>query len=302
MSAWAGLHYFASRHGFASGDDDGTGPGYADDAQGTLTWPEGNGWLAERLAAPHRERIRTGIMVTRVGSLSLGDREALTVEMLRFDRGAAQPVSVTVQADQVIWSAPAFVAARVLDPADPLFAGLCDAASRLRHAPWVVANLLFDDERVDDWRDLRDQPPAWDNVLYGSRGLGYVDARHQRLDRKGGARLWTWYASLGDEADGRARLLGTSWKTWVDTILADLRPAHPDLATHLRRVEVHRWGHAMVVPVPGLPGSETLARLRAPAGRFRIAHGDLAGYSVFEEALYWGNRAGADVAARLGRG
>ena len=57
VSAWAGLHYFASRHGFrAPGDDAHDEPGEG----GVLTWPEGNAWLADRIAAPLADRIHTG--------------------------------------------------------------------------------------------------------------------------------------------------------------------------------------------------------------------------------------------------
>jgi hypothetical protein len=57
VSAWAGLHYFASRHGFrVTGDDLHPGNG----GEGVLTWPEGNAWLAERLAAPLGDRLRSG--------------------------------------------------------------------------------------------------------------------------------------------------------------------------------------------------------------------------------------------------
>ena len=38
VSAWAGLHYFASRHGFHA-----PGEAVAEDREGVLTWPEGNG-------------------------------------------------------------------------------------------------------------------------------------------------------------------------------------------------------------------------------------------------------------------
>src|SRR4029450_6024024 len=42
VSAWAGLHYFASRHGFhAPGDEDG-------EREAVFTWPQGNAWLAQR--------------------------------------------------------------------------------------------------------------------------------------------------------------------------------------------------------------------------------------------------------------
>jgi hypothetical protein len=41
VSAWAGMHYFASRRGKAANAD----------TNAVLTWPEGNGWLTKKLAA-----------------------------------------------------------------------------------------------------------------------------------------------------------------------------------------------------------------------------------------------------------
>ena len=50
VSAWAGVHYFASRHGFvAPGDGEANEAGTAREA--VFTWPEGNAWLTQRLAA-----------------------------------------------------------------------------------------------------------------------------------------------------------------------------------------------------------------------------------------------------------
>ena len=50
-SAWAGIHYFASR---------------AHDEQGPLTWPEGNGWIVKRLAAQLSQHIHTGEPAVRI--------------------------------------------------------------------------------------------------------------------------------------------------------------------------------------------------------------------------------------------
>ena len=308
VSAWAGLHYFASRHGLHLPDE------RAAAQEGLLTWPEGNAWLVERMARPHRDRIFTGMMVRSVAPQGRASRGPMIVDVVDWRGGS----SGRWQADWVIWAAPAFLAARVLDDKSTEAANLRSAAGHITYAPWAVANLLID----GDWRDESVAMPAWDNVIFGSESLGYVDARHQRLDRKGGTRLWTWYhaldparspagAGMGDPggasaalssaaAAARRRLLARPWRGWVDAILNDLGGAHPLMARHLRRVDVHRWGHAMPIPAPGLIGSEALEVLRRPVGRFHMAHGDLAGYSIFEESLYWGMRAGADVARRVG--
>lgn len=60
VSAWAGLHYFASRHGFHAPGDQAKGDAEGDDREAVFTWPEGNAWLTQRLAAPLGERLHGG--------------------------------------------------------------------------------------------------------------------------------------------------------------------------------------------------------------------------------------------------
>ena len=99
----------------------------------------------------------------------------------------------------------------------------------------------------------------------------------------------------------RPALLGADWRPWAQRVLADLLPLHPDLPDRLRRIELARHGHAMRIPLPGTrsaPAHQALARL---SGRVALAHGDLAGYSVFEEAFTLGSLAGQRVADRARR-
>ena len=66
VSAWAGLHYFVSRHGFHA-------PGLETaEREGLLTWPESNAWLTLRLAAPLQERLHTGQVVLRIANVKHG--------------------------------------------------------------------------------------------------------------------------------------------------------------------------------------------------------------------------------------
>ena len=291
VSAWAGLHYFASRHGFAApGDDDGAP---ARDAA-VLTWPEGNAWLARRLAAPLRERLLTGHVVLRID-------EALHEVVLdawnaRADRAERW------HAVQAIVAAPLHVAARIV--AAPL-AALREAAVLVPHAPWLVANLHLREPLTDK----PGAPPSWDNVLYDERGagasLGYVDAMHQSLRPHPGPTVLTAYWALGGHsraecAANRSRLLNEPWSAWAARVLADLSRAHPDLAAKVTRIDLMRYGHAMAIPAPGVRGSAALAALARPSpGRVHFAHCDLSGYSVFEEALCRGARAGEGVARRF---
>lgn len=269
VSAWAGMHYFASRHGFhAPGDD-------AAEREPVFTWPEGNAWLAAKLSEPLNGRLHGGRTVLRVRE----GRHA--VEVLAWDEAAQRAEAWT--AGTVVLALPLFVAARVLEnPPDAL-----RAAAAQPHAPWLVANLLLE-------RPLLDRPGApraWDSVPYAARGLGYVDAGHQRLDPRPGPVVLTAYHAL--PATERGALLEDDWRPWAQRIVDDLLPVHPDLPARLRRVDLARYGHAMAVPAPGWRGHPALAALRSTKGRLRFAHADLAGYSVFEEAFTLGTLAAA---------
>lgn len=287
VSAFAGIHYFASRHGFQA-----PGEGGHEDA-GVLTWPQGNGWLSARLAAPLGDRLHTGRVVGRIEH----GRYGVTVDAFDAVSGRRE----RWQARQAIVALPVHVAARVLQP---LPEAVRQRAATLHSAAWLVANIRLR-------APLHDRPgaaPAWDNVLYGSAGLGYVDAMHQSLRPVPGPTVLTAYHALGTSAAARQQLLQAPWTHWRDRVLAELATAHPDLADKTLRIELTRHGHAMAVPVPG--SLRQISAWRAPPGRrhragtwrfadaarLAFAHGDWSGYSVFEEAFTQGDHAGQALA------
>lgn len=284
VSAWAGLHYFASRHGFSAPNTE--GPAADPDQDALLTWPEGNAWLARRLAGPHAGRITTGAVVLKIDE----SRDEVDVDVLDAASGAL----TRWKARQVIVCTPLFIAARLLArPPDALRA----AAENLPHAPWLVANLQIDEALVEHPGSA---PLSWDNVLYDAPGLGYVNAMNQSTLPYSGATVLTYYRSLGnDPRAGRQALLDGTWTQWAEAIVHELSVAHPDLRNKLRRVEIMRYGHAMAIPAPGVRGSDWLRALQRPAGRIAFAHSDLSAYSVFEEAFHWGLQAGASTAKGL---
>lgn len=279
VSAWAGLHYFASRHGFAAPGDDGA------EREPVFTWPEGNAWLAERMAAPLRERVRSAHTVLQV------EQERHGVRVLALDEHTQQARAFDAKA--AVLAVPLFVAQRMLRTPPP---ALDAVAPRLRYAPWLVANLQLKAPLLD--RAIG-APPAWDNVRYASPSLGYVSAQHQSLRADVQSTVLTAYWAL--QPSERAALAAEDWRPWARRIVDDLAVAHPDLPGKLRRIELMRYGHAMRVPVPGARGDPALAALAALAGRVQFAHADLSAYSVFEEAYTHGVRAAASLAAALRR-
>ncbi|HZV94204.1 MAG TPA: FAD-dependent oxidoreductase, partial [Caldimonas sp.] len=282
VSAWAGVHYFASRHGFhAPGEES------ADAGDGLLTWPEGNAWLAERLAAPLGERLRAGRVALRVQE----GRDDVTVDVWDAVAGRRERWIAT----QAIIATPLFIAARLFDAPPP---ALAEAAPLVRHAPWLVANLQLD-SALDDSPGA---PLSWDNVIYRGETLGYVDAMHQSTMPFAGATVLSAYWALGGEGDAmlrtqRRRLLDDDWRAWAARIVADLSGPHPDLAGRLKRADLMRYGHAMAIPAPGVRSHPALRALAETTGRVHFAHADLSAYSVFEEAFFHGTRAGRAAAA-----
>jgi monoamine oxidase len=281
VSAWSGVHYFASRHGFHA-------PGAENvERESLLTWPQGNAFLTNYLAAPLGERQRTGRTVLRVVQTRSG------VEVDAYD--SASRAVERWHAKRAIVALPVHVAVRVVqDP--PAF--LREAAQRVRYAPWLVANLHIS----APLHDRPGAPPSWDNVVYGAPGLGYVDAMHQSLHSVAGATVLTYYRALGLDPLARRTLQDTPWGAWRDAILSELSTAHPDLAAKTTRMDITRYGHAMAVPVPndqgqiGLQPNKYLRqqlskteRVALGEGNLRFAHSDWAGYSVFEEAFTMGH-------------
>jgi hypothetical protein len=139
------------------------------------------------------------------------------------------------------------------------------------------------------WRGFA---PAWDNVLHDSPSLGYVNATHQR-GRDHGPSVWTYYLPMtdADPRAGRTRLLEPSWGEWRDAILGDLSRAHPDLGRHVEKIDVWRWGHAMVQPRVGVVWGQARRRAALPVGAIHFAHTDLSGVALCEEAFFHGIRA-----------
>ncbi|MCM8596527.1 NAD(P)-binding protein [Accumulibacter sp.] len=285
VSAWAGIHYFACRDGEAANAAGET----------VLTAPEGNAWLVrgmlESIRARAGDRLLTGALAHRV--------------LAGETRSSAHPVAVDlwlpterrtlrVLTAQLIWAAPVFLVPRI-------FAGRADlqaAARGFTYAPWLIANLTLSRLPVD----RAGAPPAWDNVLHDSAGLGYVIATHQAMRLRSTDSVWTWYRALDSVSpqEGRAVLRDTPREVWAEEILADLERPHPDIRQVTTRLDVYRNGHAMVRPLPGLIWGDARQRLAGEGGDVLFAHADLSGFSLFEEAQYRGVLAAERTLRRLG--
>lgn len=261
-SAWAGIHYFASRKGCAANVP----------ADSVLTWPEGNHWLVKKLAEQSHDRIITGALVYNI---SEGEKISVTY----FDAAANQ--SIDVVCNRVIVATPQFITQRLLGH---------QGASDFRYAPWVVANITL----THGLSERRGDELSWDNVIYGASHLGYIHANHQSVNQPSSdKRIITYYRALfGNESEQRKRAFETTYEQWIDLIINDLSKAHTDIKSSIEEINIYVWGHGMIKPSPGFIWNENRTRQDSGIGKkIYLAHSDLSGISIFEEAFHNGIRA-----------
>ena len=278
-SAWAGLFYFSSRV-----------PKPGDESQPLMTWPEGNGHLVSHLYDKAKTKVRLGHAVVEIIPTESKDKSGVDIVMVDANANNASGI----HADRVVFAAPHFLTRFMIrDYRDNPPRHLAE----FQYGAWMVANLFLKDRPQS-----RGFPLAWDNVLYESPSLGYVVATHQRgLDR--GPTVFTYYYPLCD-ADPRAartKLLGTDWRGWADVTLADLGRAHPEIRALTERLDVMRWGHAMIRPRPGFMWGGARAAAGLAFRGIHFANTDLSGVPLFEEAFYHGLRAADEVLKARGR-
>jgi hypothetical protein len=142
--------------------------------------------------------------------------------------------------------------------------------------------------------EKRGETLCWDNVIYGSSSLGYVNAAHQQLGFHGNNKVITYYKPLlGDSVlSSRKRAHQLVFDDWKTEILADLKKPHADIEKHIQEMNVWIWGHGMIKPGSGFIWSGNRKNAStAIQNKIYFAHSDLSGISIFEEAFYQGHKA-----------
>ena len=263
-SAWAGLFYFCSRVR-RSGVE----------SQPFITFPEGNGRFVSHLYEPVKENARPSRIVVSVIPQVNG------VDVVCLDNGSLRGF----HCEHVIYAAPMFTAPYVIRTFrdDQPF-----IASEFQHNAWWVANLFLKDRPKP--RFQKDFPLSWDNVFYDSPSLGYVTATHQKgIDY--GPTILTYYYPMCAEENVRTKLFNYNWHDLADVCLTDMSRAHADIRDLVSRIDIMRWGHAMISPRPGFLWGGERQKAVKPYRNVHFAHTDLSGIALFEEAFYHGMRA-----------
>lgn len=278
-SAWAGIFYFASRMTKAGVE-----------ARPLITWPEGNGRLASYLYGNAHEHVRLGLAAAEIIPFEAGGRRGVDVVAIDHEGQTA----IGFHADRVVFAAPHFLAPYLVRGYREGFGA---GSAEFQYGAWMVANLFLKDRP----REGKGFPLAWDNVLYESPSLGYVVATHQRgLDR--GPTVFTYYYPMceRDARVGRTKLFEMDWHACADVVLTDLERAHTDIRALVERLDVMRWGHAMIRPQTGFIWGDARQKAAQAFRGVHFANTDLSGVALFEEAFYQGTRAAEEVLAARG--
>ncbi len=276
-SAWAGIHYFACRFYDRRLRDQ-----YPPD---TLTWPEGNAFLAQRLAerlAPEQLRLHTAVLRVEPGEdeVRLGCLDWRAEEVFSVRAKSAVYAGKLHTVPYVVQGMPA--------PQRRDMEGL-------RYCAWLVAAV-----QISRLPQGQGAPLAWDNVLFDSPSLGYVAAGHQQPRQEEGGVLVYHLPFVRQVEQARQELLSRDHRFWVERIVQDLRPAHPDIEEVIERIDLYRWGHAMVQPFPGVIWGEESPWRERPCNGVSFATCDTTGLPLFEESCYAGVRAAEESLGRLG--
>lgn len=258
VSAWAGIHYFAGRKNNWSKK-------YKDQV---FTWPEGNARLAKHLSKYTKDKHVVNHLVFEV---KLNETH---VEVLSFDN--VQKKTKKIIADKVLFATPQFVNERIFNNR---------RADNFNYVPWLLTTITLKNEFGGD------EELAWDNVIYGSDGLGYIDDKHQNIDQNMGEKVITYYKSFSSDncKKARRRLYDLKENQLKDLVMNDLKRAHPLIEDFIIEMQFHKIGHAMIAPVPNhIFGAETEKAKKSIDGKIFFAHTDLSGISIFEEAFHQG--------------
>lgn len=275
-SAWAGLFYFCSRVR-TSGEE----------SQAFITFPEGNGRFINFLHDKIKDRSRLKTMVVEI----IPNEKGVDVVYLNAETNELRGL----HCEKIIFAAPVFTAKyliRDFKQTPPAY------VKEFEHNAWFVANLFLKDRPKNQFS--KDFPLAWDNVIYESPGLGYVNATHQKgIDY--GRTVFTYYFPMAEEG-GRAKLFGLNWPELSDVILSDLERCHKDIRRLTERIDIMRWGHAMISPRTNFLWSGAREQAQKPFRNIYFAHSDLSGIALFEEAFFHGVRVANEILGKIQTG
>ncbi|MCC7429457.1 NAD(P)-binding protein [bacterium] len=273
VSAWAGIHYFVSRTGKN---------GYGKLGE-QLTWQEGNGWLTQNFTTLLEGKIQTQHLLFEI-------KQTENKVLLKFLNTENHEVC-EVESDFAVLALPKFM----LKYFSKEF-GEKTAFDNFDYSSWLVANLT-----VTEIPQNEGVKPCWDNVIFESDSLGYVIATHQKKRNEAVPSVLTYYFPFCKSSKTERNFVNEkSWEDWKTLILDDLKKAHGGIEKLVTNIDLMVLGHGMVRPKVNFIWNDEVLKLSEPLGKIYLAHSDLSGISIFEEANFWGVFSAQKILGKLG--
>lgn len=287
MSAFAGVHYFAAR---------------GNENAAVLTWSDGLNHIAEKI------RQHIGLQeknkLPESGDLLFRQPENWSATAWQIDEQNdyvdvficenQSGEMANIRANHVICATPLFITQRIVKNIQKYTQS---NFKQPESAPWLVSNFVLN--RFPN--EPQHTELAWDNVVHQSRHLGYVVATHQDIRvAKPEKTIFTAYTAVNHDTPKNIRnwLLNAPDIELLNYVAEDLLTVYgKSFWRHVEHVDISVRAHAMAVPKVGYLSDETLLALRQHSSKLLFAHSDLSGYSVFEEAAYWGIQAAKKILA-----
>ena len=281
VSAWAGIQYFAART-------------HAQDSNQLLTWDGGLGTLVEKLRdwigfeklTNFPQELAENYCYEMDGSaLAIDEQDDHVIVDVLLNRERYR-----IKAKHVICATPIYITQYIVKNFERY--GFDAKRDLPNYAPWLIGNFVLNGFPKEDVS----YPLAWDNVVYQGPTLGYINSTHQHISMAMPEKtVFTSYRVLENKTPNEMR----DWLRYQVTKDELMMLATEDLEKLYGREFVNRIvhadltvrGHAMASPTPGFLQNQGLLNLRNHRSRLLFAHSDLSGYSIFEEASWWGIQA-----------
>lgn len=266
VSAWAGIHYFASRKYNSTKTKEDV----------VLTWAEGNHRLVQFLKTYSESKTKSNSIAFNISNINNSPK------VTYYDANLNK--SIEIECKKIIVATPQYINKFLIDNRN---------ITSFEYAPWIVATLTLKPFELDD-----NFPLAWENIIYQGVGLGFVNDKHQSLSQEQLPHIWTYYHSLNTNNNKKARkmLLEKPNTYWENLIIQDLKIAYPQIEQFIESIEIYKIGHGMISPTVGfIKGSIRKNAKKSIEDTIYFCHSDLSGISLFEEAFYRGNLVGETI-------
>jgi protoporphyrinogen/coproporphyrinogen III oxidase len=251
VSAWMGL-YILSRF---------VGPNF--------TLPGGHGVISEALVKQIEQQGPNRLMpgLATVSVEHQGDGKSWVTCVNR----AGEPI--TISADAVIMATPKLISKHLVKG---LPQAQVAAMAQYRYSAYLVAQVQLKQVVAPVFETMTD------NLF--SRFMVRADWPEGNRNPDGRSHLTVYTPFPGPP--GRAQLYGANAMDVAQRILDDIERVYPGAKNAVDNIELHRWGHPMVMPEPNI--SARLAEAIQPFNNVFFAHSDNMGISGLYSAIWSG--------------